>query len=115
MIWDGENLFFWKSALSAATLTSDVLNVGPGEASDPMTLHVSVSNGSAGGTLSATVLETSATEDFSSPTTLATYSTVPVAAKIPRGNKGYLRIKATSTYTSGTLTAGLVLEDNISL
>lgn len=114
MIWDGENLFFWKKALSAATLTSDVLNVGPGEASDNMTLHLSVANGSTGGTLS-TVLETSATEDFASATTLGTYTTMPVSTPIPRGNKGFLRLKSTSTYTSGALTAGLVLEDNIRL
>ena len=112
MITDADNTFLHKQTLSASTITSDVVSVGTGEASDPMTLVVLVANGSTGGTLS-TVLETSATEDFKTSKTLGTYTEVPLSTRIPRGNLGYLRIKATSTYTAGTVTAALVFDDEI--
>ena len=38
---------------------------------------------------------------------------MPLAADVPRGNLGYLRLTVTSTYSKGTLTAGLVLDDDI--
>ena len=111
MILDGENLFFDGKALSAATIESDVLAVGAGEAGDPVILVVRVKDAGAG-TLK-TVLETSATADFSAAKTLGTFDAVPLSVHLPRGNQGFLRLKATSTYTKGTITAGLVLDDNI--
>lgn len=111
MIFDAENLFFEDKALSSAAISSDIVFVGKGEASDPLFLFVQHKKEGTG-TLSV-ALATSVTEDFSESTTLATYDTFPVKAKLPRGNKGYLKLIATSTYTAGTLTAGLVLDDDV--
>jgi len=110
-ILDGENLFFNAKTLSNGAITSDVLKVGPGDAGDPTILVLRVKDAGAG--TFKTVLETSAKEDFSAPKTLGTYDQVPLSVHVPRGNLGYLRIKGTSTYTKGTVTAGLVLDDNI--
>ena len=110
-ILDGESLFYNAKALTNGNVDSDVLKVGPGDASDPTILVLRV-KGAGTGTFK-TVLETSATENFASPKTLGTYDQVPLSVHVPRGNLGYLRIKGTSTYTKGTVTAGLVLDDNI--
>ena len=109
MILDQQNTFFDAKALSAATLTSDVVYAGPGDAADQLTLVQKVVDGSSGGTIS-TVLETSDTEAFSTATTLATYTTADVKAKLPYGCKSYLRLRSTSTYTAGTVTASLVMD-----
>lgn len=127
MIYDGENMFFKDQALSATTLTSDVIAVGPGEASDPMHLVVDVDKDAGAG--AATVkLQTSDTSDFSTVSILGEYTSKTyttsfkfkddtlahlVATKVPRGNKGYLRTVVESTFTSGKMTAGLVLDDDV--
>ncbi|BEU87453.1 hypothetical protein TAMA11512_09170 [Selenomonas sp. TAMA-11512] len=110
-ILDGENLFYNAAALSKAAIDSNVLKVGPGDAGDPPILVLRVKDAGTG--TFKTVLETSAKEDFSAPKTLGTYEQVPLSVHLPRGNLGYLRIKGTSTYAKGTVTAGLVLDDNI--
>ena len=110
-ILDGENLFYNAKALSNGEIDSDVLKVGPGDAGDPVILVLRVKNGGTG--TFETVLETSATENFAAPKTLGTYDQVPLSVHLPRGNLGYLRNKGASTYTQGTVTAGLVLDDNI--
>ena len=110
-ILDGENLFFNAKPLANATLESDVLKVGPGDAGDPAILVLRVKDAGSG-TLK-TVLETSMMDNFAAPKTLGTYEQVPLSVHLPRGNRGYLRLKVTSTYTKGTVTAGLVLDDNI--
>ncbi len=112
MILDKENIFFDAQALSAASLPSNIIKVGPGESGCPLHLVATVSADAGSGTLT-TKLETSATEDFGTAVTLATFTAVPLSADVPRGNLGYLRLTATSTYTKGTLTAGLVLDDDI--
>ena len=111
MIFDAENMFFEGKELSASTLQSDILKVGPGEASDPLILFVQHKK-EGSGTLSVPLV-TRATVDFPDTTTLATYATFPVRAKLPRGNKGYLKLTAASTYSAGAITAGLVLDDDI--
>ena len=111
MIFDAENMFFEGKELSASTLQSDILKVGPGEASDPLILFVQHKK-EGSGTLSVSLV-TSATEDFSESTTLATYEAFPVKAKLPRGNKGYLKLTAASTYSAGAITAGLVIDDDV--
>jgi hypothetical protein len=111
MIFDGENMFLDGKALSASTITSNVINVGPGESGDAMHLVLAVSGAGTG--TATTALETSATEDFTSKTVLGEYTKVPLSVQIPRGNLGYLRLSVTSTYTTGTVTAALVLDDNI--
>ena len=127
MIFDKENLFFKDQALSATTLTSDIIDVGPGESSEPMKLVVNVTDDAGAGSIVATV-QTSETTDFTSPfsfmtATSPTFSTsftiadmkgAPIiSAPIARGNKGYLRVSAVSTFTDGEMTAGLVLDDDI--
>lgn len=112
MIFDGENMFFNNQELSASTLTSDVVAVGQGEAACPLRLYLAVSANAGTGTLS-TVIETAATDDFGNAVTLGTFTAVPLSAAIPRGNLGYIRLKATSTYSKGTITAGIVLDDDI--
>lgn len=112
MILDGENTFFDKKELSAATIVSDVVAVGEGESGCPMELVLSVSSDAGEGTLS-TVLQTSSDEAFTDPVALGTYTAVPLAVHVPRGNLGYLRLSATSTFSKGTMTAGLVLDDDI--
>lgn len=112
MIFDGDNMFFRKKALTAADITSDVLNVGTGEASDPLWLVQKVAGGSTGGKLT-TVLQTSKDEAFTSPVVLGTYTETDLHTKIPRGNLGYLRLVNTSTYTAGTVTAALVWDDEV--
>lgn len=112
MIFDGENTFFDKKTLSSGKLDSDIIKLGAGEASDPLILFADVNGASGTGTLSVAVI-TAADEAFTSPVTLATYIELPIKAKLPRGNKGYMKLEATSTYTDGALTAALVLDDDI--
>lgn len=112
MIFDQQRVFLDKVKLKNGEITSDILDMGIGEASQPLTLVLIVSKDAETGTFK-TVLETSATENFASPKTLGTYDQVPLSVHLPRGNLGYLRIKGASTYTKGTVTAGLVLDDNI--
>lgn len=114
MIYDGENLFFYEKPLSAATLTSDVISVGVGESYDPMKLVVLTPGADSSKNVSVE-LQTSVDEAFTTPVTLATYAKAPVSGPVPRGNLGFLRIKATSTSTTGKITAGLVYDDNIGL
>lgn len=110
MILDGENLFFKDKAL-ASSLTSDVIAMGVGESSQPMTFFAAV----AGATGTTTVtLKTSASEDMSDAKTLGTY-TAPYAGFVPRGNLGFLRLDVSSTSTKGTINAGLVYDDDVAL
>lgn len=111
MIFDAENMFYDAKDLTTGSVESNVLSVGPGEAGCPLILYAQ-NGGTGSGTLSLE-LKTSETEDFSDSTTLATFTEFPVKAPLPRGNKGYLKLVAASTYTAGTITAGLVLDDDI--
>lgn len=110
MIFDGENMFYNKADLTG-TLTSDVVDVGPGETYQPMFLAVLVKDANAGATITAT-LQTSADAAFTTPVTLATM-TKAGTQPVPRGNLGYLRLQVEATATAGTLTAGLVVDDDI--
>lgn len=112
MIFDGENMFFRKKTLTTGGITSDVLDVGPGEASNPLTLVLDVSKDAGEGEMT-TALKTSGTKTFTTSFTLATYTGVPVKTKLPRGNLGHLRLDVTSGKSSGTMTAGLVMDDDI--
>jgi len=126
MIYDGENMFFKKQTLSSTTLTSDVIDYGNGEASDPPKLVVEVTKDAGAGAIALTV-QTSDDSTFASPETFFTKSTPTfttsftladvkgpvIAAPLPRGNKRYLRLSAVSTFTDGKMTAGLVNDDDI--
>lgn len=112
MILDRENLFFDEVALDSSMI-SDVLNVGPGEASDNMHIVADVKTTETTGTISIAV-ETADEPTFTTPEQLGVFSGVPLSVKVPRGNKGYLRLTAKNTIASGKLTAGLVWDDNVS-
>lgn len=113
MIFDGELIFFKDQALSATTLTSNVVYVGPGEAGEPMWLILQSKGATGGSTQLSTVLETAEDEAMTSAVTLGTYTGDSFKIKVPRGNLGYLRLKTTSDKTAGTMTAALILEDDI--
>lgn len=127
MIYDRQNMFFKDQALSAATLTSDIIDVGPGEASDPLHMVVDVTPDAGAGKVTAT-LQTSDDSTFSTYSVLGEYESKTytssftiaadtlahvIATKLPRGGKNYLRLVAVSTFTDGKLTAGLVFDDDI--
>ena len=112
MILDQQRVFLDKKALTATDITSDILAMGKGEASSPMTLVIHVTPDAGAGTLTTT-LETAKTEVFASPVTLATYTGCPLKAVLPRGNQGYLRLKVKSTFTKGAVTAALVFDDDV--
>ena len=112
MILDGENTFLHKKALINGNITSDVVYAGTGDSGDPMFLVLSVSKDAGTGT-AKTTLETSKDESFTQKETLGTYDKVPLSVPLPRGCKGYLRLTVASTYTKGTVTAGLVLDDDM--
>lgn len=111
MILDAQNMFFDKADMSK-TLTSNIINVGAGDAYDPMWLYAGAKGLSSSGAITVK-LETSDTEDFTSSDTLATYAALPIKAKLPLGGKKYLKLTITNTYTTGELTATLVNDVNI--
>ncbi len=110
MIFDGETMFYDKADLTG-TLTSNVVNVGPGESYQPMFLVVKMKDANDGATIAAT-LQTSEDEAFTTPVTLGTMNKAG-SMPVPRGNLGYLRLQVEATATAGTLTAGLVVDDEI--
>lgn len=121
MIFDGENMFFKDKTLAAETATSDVIKMGEGESSQPMKCYAQVKDGNVGGGLDL-VFQTAKTAAFSDPVTLCTCpmpaiaaTGIPASMCVPlmRGNEGYIRVKSVSTYSTGKLTAGLVLDDDI--
>ena len=115
MIFDRQNMFFDKAALST-TPVSDVVKVGEGEAADPLTLHVSVKNGKPAATYSTkikTAKTVSSAGALENPVVLGTYTAMPLNVKVPRGNLGYLQIEVTTDDKAGTIPAGLVMEDDV--
>ncbi len=112
MIFDAENIFFDGKTVSSGTLKSDIVKLGVGESGDPLTLYAQVYGATSDGTASVELI-TAADEEFTAPVTLATYTELPVKAKVPRGNKGYMKLEVTSTFTDGKLTAGLILDDDV--
>lgn len=115
MIFDKQNMFFDKAALSGSPV-SDVVKVGEGEASDPLTLHVSVKNAkpSAAYTVKLeTAKAVSSAGALESPVVLGAYTAMPLNVKVPRGNLGYLQLEVTTDDDEGSITAGLVMEDDV--
>ena len=108
MIFDGENMFFDKKALTSS-MTSDVVNVGPGETYQPMFIAVMTPGANADVTVK---VETSTSAAFTNAVELGTIT--GKSQPVPRGNLGYLRLKVTTSATAGTITAGLVVDDDIS-
>ena len=118
MIYDGENVLSDAVTLSSATTYSDVINMGVGESYEPMKLDAHLKSGT-GTTPTLTVTIQTATDSaFTSPVALGEFTisgtgTSRHTTPIPRGNLGYIRLKLVSTYTGGTFTAGLVVDDEI--
>ena len=117
MIFDGENMFCDKKTLSSSTLYSDVLNLGPGESYQPMFLEAFLNGGTGESAALTVTVQTATDKDFTSPVALGEFAFSGASGKhsmpMPRGNLGYVRLKLASTYTGGTLTAGLVVDDEI--
>jgi hypothetical protein len=97
-------------------LYSDVLNLGPGEAYQPMFLEAFIKGGTGtSATLTATI-QTATDAEFTSPVALGEFefdADGRTSLPMPRGNLGYVRLKLVSTFTGGTLTAGLAVDDEI--
>lgn len=107
MIFDQENMYLDNS------LDSNIIaNVGGGDAADPLFLVVFANTALTAASGATAALVTSDNENFSSSTTLATYTLaaskkgVLVAAKLPYGMKKYSKLTVTGA-TAGKLTAGL--------
>jgi hypothetical protein len=108
MIFDGANMFFNKETLTGS-MTSDVVNVGPGESYQPMFLEVLTPGADEDVTVT---IQTAADAAFTNPVTLGTMT--GKSQPMPRGNLGYLRLTVSTSATKGTITAGLVVDDDVS-
>ena len=115
MILDAETTFFDQAAHNA---TSDIINLGLGDAGrgEPLYVFVAVKDGTAASGMVVT-LNTSENDDMTSPAAIAT-RTVPAAdvtrgglvfkAVLPTGCKKYVQMAITGL-TAGTVTAGINL------
>lgn len=115
MIFDKQNMFFDKKPLAGSEVASDIINVGKGEAGDPMTVVTAVEGGAAGATYTGVLKTGTEVESgyIKSGITLSTSFRIPGSFKLPRGNKGLLQMTVDTTDTTGKLTAGLVLDDDV--
>lgn len=117
MIFDGENMFCDEKTLSSSTLYSDVVNLGPGESYQPMFLQTIVNGGTGSSAALTVTVQTADNEEMTSAEDLAEFEMSGAKARhslpMPRGNLGYVRLKMVSTYTGGTVSAGLTVDDEI--
>lgn len=126
MLLDLESLFSDAQELKSSAVSTNIVkmastNHGMTEVAfgEPIPLLIQVVETFAGATSVKVAVQTSATEDFASPETLAE-ATAPVADLkagfkfpipfVPKGNKGYMRLNYTviGTGTAGKITAGIV-------
>lgn len=110
MIHDGELMFYDKTNISSS-MESNVINVGPGESYQPMILDIG--KPATGDTAYSCALKTCSISDFSSGVTTLADGLKAGSYPVPRGNKGYLKLDVTTSLNRGTLTAGLVVDDDI--
>lgn len=113
-MWDKENMFSYKQPLAAGNST-DIVDVGPGDAGKGMPLNLAVVLGpGASGALVVTV-STSDAADMSGAVEIAKYTILAnkvaaggdvLSADLPTGCKRYLRL-AYAGATGGTVSAGL--------
>jgi hypothetical protein len=117
MIFDGENMFCDEKTLSADTLYTDVVNLGPGESYQPMFLETFVNDGTGSGATLTVTIQTATDAAFTEAVALGEFELSGADARhslpMPRGNLGYVRLKLVSTYTGGKVSAGLVVDDEI--
>lgn len=114
MIFDGENTFMLKKAMTGATVTSDVVaNTNSGDAYNQLWLFVGVNKDLSGGPATIELL-TADTEKMTGAKVIGTYKVEAkkgskVMAKLPLGAKAFLQVKVSGqTFTAGELTAALV-------
>ena len=127
MLLDNENQFSDNQKITAAAISTDVVKMASTEHGmtevafgDPIPLLIQVVEDFAGATALKVEVQTSATEDFASPVTLVTAEETDATKlkagykfpiiSVPKGNKGYMRLKytPTGTVTAGAITAGVV-------
>lgn len=126
MLLDNENLFCENQEITSGTIYSqNIINFGKNDVSFAPVVVQAVSDFSGLTTLSV-AFETSTTSDFSAPTVLAQTSlsladlkegaSFPIAF-LPKGNKGYMRLKfvVEGTETTGKITAGVVYGNGLSI
>lgn len=110
MIFDGETMFFNKKTF-ANDMASDIVNVGPGEGYQPMFLEIAKPPD--GSTAFSCDLKTCDKADFSAGVVTLASGLTAGSYPVPRGNKGYLKLDVTTSLSTDTLTAGLVVDDDI--
>lgn len=125
MLFDLETLFSDNQAVTTTAVSTNVVVGAKGLLKEiafgtPIPLRIQVTEAFVGCTGVEFEVETATDETFTSPISLATTGTVPVADLvqgyiapinfIPKGNKGYLRLKYTvsGTASQGKITAGIV-------
>lgn len=119
MITDGENMFALSMTLSTAiTGAGFEIKVGKGESYEPMKMATKIKSGTGTSPSLKVTIQTATDAAFTSPVDLAEFTISGTGDKvhtipIPRGNLGYLRLALDSSYTGGTLTSGLVIDDDL--
>lgn len=125
MLYDLENIFSNNQTITADAASTNVVKMASGPLKEvsygtPIPLRIQVTEDFAGLTSLEVKVQTSATEDFSSPVDLATTGAVELASLkagyqfpinyIPKGNLGYMRLyyDVTGSATGGKITAGIV-------
>ena len=124
MILDKQNMFSLAQAVTATAGSTDIVDLGPGDAgpSERISLFVSVDPAFTGtGTLTVELhtADAQASGALTSPVTVATYPLTNaqllaggkmLAARLPHGMKRYARLNyvASGTVAAGKITAGLV-------
>lgn len=111
MIFDGELMFHDKANIKTSGMESNIVNVGPGESYQPMFLAIAKA-GTTNTSWSA-ALKTCPDANFSSGVTTLADNLTEGSVPVPRGNKGYLKLDVTASAAGGTITAGLVVDDDI--
>ena len=122
---DSQLLFSDNQAVTTTAASTNVVKIANGDLKEvafgnKLPLLIQVTEDFAGCTSITASVETSATEDFSSSSTLISTAAIAVASlvagykfpigEVPAGNKGYLRLKysVSGTATAGKITAGIV-------
>lgn len=126
MILDKENMFSENQAVTATAVSTDIVDLGPGDTgpSEGVSLFVTAGTAFTGAGTISVMVETSdelngAGTALSGAVTVATYPVSNdallaggklVGARLPHGMKRYARLNyaVTGTVAAGTLTAGLV-------
>ncbi len=121
MLFDSQSIFSENQAITATAVSQNIINMGKGEAAfgTPKPLVIQVNEDFNNLTSLTVDVETASDEDFSSSTVLQSSTALLADLKtgfsfpitvLPKGNKGYMRLKYTVTGTApttGKITAGI--------